>query len=83
MNECEHCEMKPGKCIYVDNVRNPVCPECGKKLLTCDHVWVYIDESLYRKFKDTKKEYVYWGAKFHCKYCRKIVIDETKNERPK
>ena len=31
--ECAYCSLKPGGVIMVDNVKKPVCPKCGKKLV--------------------------------------------------
>jgi len=32
--ECKTCSPKPNKCIFVDDVYNPICPDCGKDLLS-------------------------------------------------
>ena len=30
---CKTCEPKPGKAIPVEDVYNPICPDCGKELI--------------------------------------------------
>lgn len=30
---CSNCKPEPGKSIFVDDVKNPVCQKCGRKIL--------------------------------------------------
>lgn len=50
---------------------------------SCFHHWVYADEDKYidpkaKPCKDFDRKYSFLGRMFYCKYCRKVVIEESR-----